>query len=213
MKALLGCLMFLVLTTSQGFAISGGPWGRGTLNVVGVYAGVLKPKIPPVDDPPGCSANSIGVFSVGVPSSGVSTGTFVMFSQGRVFTGTIQGVADPGKGTLNAVLSASLNFTVTFSPTPCPSPVTTCTESSTTEQVTATANGNLNASVFNAQSQSGNATGSTRLRGGATIDISHGTVDSVTLAPIVECEMTLHVGGFKQTDTAQTSTTTTTTTG
>jgi hypothetical protein len=28
------------------------------------------------DDPLGCSANSLGVFSLGVPSSGISNGTF-----------------------------------------------------------------------------------------------------------------------------------------
>src|SRR5947209_18393795 len=121
MKVLLAALMCLVFMITQSFAISGGPPYPGSTNVVGVYAGVMKPKKVPTtcatdpttcpDNPPGCSANSLGVFSVGVPNSGLATGTFVMFSQGRVFSGTVQGTADPGKATLKAVLSASFNFT------------------------------------------------------------------------------------------------------
>src|SRR6266404_1277021 len=106
MRVLLAALMCLVFTITQAFAISGGPPYPGATNVVGVYAGVMKPKFPSTcpadpttcpDDPPTCSANSLGVFSVGVPDSGLATGTFVMFSQGRVFSGSIQGTADPGK--------------------------------------------------------------------------------------------------------------------
>src|SRR5579864_3232275 len=202
--------MCLVFTMTQAFAISGGPPYPGGANLVGVYAGVMTPKKMPVDDPPGCSMNSLGVFSVGVPDSGLATGTFVMFSQGRVFSGTIQGTADPGKdpskATLKAVLSASFNFTVTFPPTPCPNPTPApaCTPSGFSEDVTATANGNLDTHIKNQSSQTSLGVSSIRLVGSATIEISQGEVDPVTLAPVPTCGMTLKVGGFKQSSTAPT---------
>src|SRR5947199_1161686 len=164
MKGLLGCLLCLVFTMTQAFAISGGPPYPASLNIVGVYAGVMKPKKVPAtcpgdpstcpDAPPGCSANSLGVFSVGASESGLATGTFVMFSQGRVFSGTIRGTADPGKvansARINAVLSATFNFTLTET-TPCPvvspAPSPACTPSSTSQQVTASADGNLDAHI------------------------------------------------------------------
>jgi len=211
MRVILGALMCLVFTLTQAFAISGGPPYPGGTNVVGVYAGVMKPKKVPQDNPPGCSANSLGVFSVGVPTSGIATGTFVMFSQGRVFSGNIQGTADPGKdpskAKLSAVLSATFNFTVTFPPTPCPNPTPApaCTPSSFQEEVTASANGNLDAHIKSELSRASLGATSVRLVGSATIDISQGQVDANTLAPIVNCEMLLKVTGFKQTDTAPTT--------
>jgi len=216
MKGLLGCLLCLVFTMTQAFAISGGPPYPASLNVVGVYAGVMKPKKVPAtcpgdpstcpDSPPGCSANSLGVFSVGVPNSGLATGTFVMFSQGRVFSGTVQGTADPGKATLKAVLSASFNFTLTeTTPCPVPTPAPACTPSSTSQEVTATANGNLSTHITSELSRTSLGATSTRLVGSATIDISQGEVNAATLEPIITCHMMLRVTGFKQTDTAPTS--------
>jgi hypothetical protein len=222
MKALLGALLCFVFTLTQAFAISGGPPYPGGANIVGVYAGVLRPKKTPTtcpgdpstcpDSPPGCSANSLGVFSVGVPSSGIATGTFVMFSQGRVFSGTIQGTADPGKdpsrASLKAVLSASFNFTLTET-TPCPvvtpEPSPACTPSTTTQEITASATGSLDAHIKSQLSQASLGAASVRLVGSATIDVSQGQVDSATLIPIITCAMLLKVSGFKQTDTAPTT--------
>jgi hypothetical protein len=220
MKAWLSCFLCSIFLVAETFAISGGPQYPGSTNIVGVYAGVMRPAQVPVtcatdpstcpDSPPGCSANSLGVFSVGVPSSGLATGTFVMFSQGRVFNGTIQGTADPGKdagkATLDAVLSASFNFTVTFPPTPCPipTPAPACTPSSFSEAVTASANGNLNAHIRSVLSRANLGATSVRLSGSATIDVSHGQVQA-DFSPEINCHMTLRVTGFKQTDTAPSS--------
>jgi hypothetical protein len=220
MKIVLAALMCFVFALTHAFAISGGPPYPGSTNIVGVYAGVMKPKKVPAtcpvdpttcpDSPFGCSANSLGVFSVGVPNSGLATGTFVMFSQGRVFNGTIQGTADPGKDAnsarINAALSASFNFTLTeITPCPIPTPSPDCTPSATTQQVTASANGSLSAHFRNQSSQAILGAASVRLAGSATIDISQGQVDPGTLEPIITCHMTLVVRGFKQTDTAPTS--------
>lgn len=220
MRTLLGCLMCLLLTVAQTCAISGGPPYPGSANVVGVYAGVMKRPVG-ATSVSGCStyssdcaANSLGVFSVGVPESGLATGAFVMFSQGRVFTGSIQGTADPGKdpnsARISAVLSASFNFTVTET-TPCPtaSPIPACTPSSSSHIVTASANGSLDARIKSQLSRTLLGATSVRLVGSATIDISQGEVDPDTLGPCITCHMTLTVRGFKQTDTAPTSSTTT----
>jgi hypothetical protein len=192
--------MCLVLTMTQAFAISGGPFG-GNVNVVGVYAGVLRhpsepPPVPPpagCDSPaPGCSLNSLGVFSIAVPSSGLATGTFVMFSQGRVFTGTISGVADPGKAKLIGVLNATFNFTVTDNSTIPP----------TVTNVTASANGNLKTTIRNVLSESALGVTATRLGGTATLDIDQGMVSKTNFEPCITCFMVLRVSGFKQTNTA-----------
>jgi hypothetical protein len=161
-----------------------------------------------------CAANSLGVFSIGAPPSGLASGTFVMFAQGRVFTGSIQGTADPDKATLKGILTARYDFTVTHTATPCPcddppgtpcpSPVASCTPSSSSESITALANGSLKSRITTSSSTL-SAVGSTRLSGTATLDISNGTVASDTFEQNVDCEIFLKVKGFKQSDTATTS--------
>ncbi|HME88174.1 MAG TPA: hypothetical protein VKE30_03070 [Chthoniobacterales bacterium] len=212
MKALLGCLMCLVFTLTRTFAISGGPQFPGGTNVAGVYAGVLKrpsdtiPPSFPAGCPlpaPGCSANSLGVFSITVPTSGISSGTFVMFSQGRVFSGTIRGAADPGRSKLTGVLNATFDFTVTRTfINPVTGEVTT-----TTESVTAQANGGLKANITSVRSQSSFGATAVRLADDATLNIDHGEVNADN-QPCITCYMTLKVRGFKQTNTAPTTSTT-----
>jgi hypothetical protein len=105
-----------------------------------------------------------------------------MFSQGRVFSGTIQGTADGGKQKMSAVLHATFDFTVTNPNTIPP----------TTTDVTAEANGSLNATISNRPSKG------IRVSGFASLDVSQGQVDINNNLPIPTCEMALGVGGFKQ---------------
>jgi hypothetical protein len=224
MKIVLACLMCVVLTASECFAISGGPVFNTGINVVGTYAGVIKPSrfcdvcdngqdvrvkckdvqsyvadhpgataepcIPP--SVPDCSLNSLGVFSIGVPSAGIATGDFVMFAQGRVFTGNIQGTADPNTAKLTGILTATFDFTVT-------DPAT-----GDTTDVTASANGNLKTTISNTSSQ-GVTTG-IRLSGTATLAIDQGLVNLGDLTPILDCQAIFRVNGFKQSNTATAST-------
>ena len=191
MKIIFVAMMCIVLDASQCFAISGGPVYTDSATVVGTYAGVMQPTAT-TDD---CGQNSLGVFSVGVPQTGLSSGAFVMFSQGRVFTGTVRGTGDPGQAALRAVLDATFDFTVTRTiVNPFSGEITT-----TTTAVTATANGILDAAITH--SSRSFSTASTRLRGSATLDISQGQVDSAN-QPIPTCRMNLSVIGFKQSDTA-----------
>ena len=208
-------LVGLLIVAFGSLGISGGPvYPLGT-NVVGDYAGVMMPakcgacnsttgqQVPlrcnkvenyldknggfvacTPDDPdhPGCAANSQGVFSVNVPGSGLSKGTFVMFAQGRVYSGDIQGTADSGRQTMSAVLHATFDFTVTDNSTNPP----------TTTDVTAEANGSLNAKITNRSSIG------IRLSGFASLDVSQGMVERGNNLPIPTCEMALSVTGFKQ---------------
>ena len=57
MKILLACLMCLVLTMSECFALKGGPeFGKGQVTTTGIYAGVLVPQV---------ADNSLGIFRFG----------------------------------------------------------------------------------------------------------------------------------------------------
>src|SRR5437867_5172612 len=95
MKVLLGSLMCLILTMTQVFAISGGPWGTTQVTVTGTYAGVLRPIL---------ASNNLGLFTLKIPQIGLATGDFLIFTGERTFVGTITGVADPNSAKLDATL-------------------------------------------------------------------------------------------------------------
>jgi hypothetical protein len=199
MKILFALLICLVLGISECFAIKGGPPFPASNNITGVYGGVLQGIFDPTTP---SSSNSIGVFSIGVPKTGNATGPFVMFSRGRVFTGTIQGSADPTKASIRGVLSATFNFNLSRT-------VTDSTGATTivTIPVTATANGPLEATVGSFKSSKTLSTATTILQGTATLNIAEGQVNASN-DPIIVSILSLTVSGFKQSDTAPASTTT-----
>ncbi len=195
MRILFAALMCIVFGASECLALSGGPVYPGASTVVGTYAGVLQPT----QATDACGANSLGVFSIGVPKTGIASGAFVMFSQGRVFSGTVRGTADSGRSTLKGILEATFNFTVTRT---FFNPVTGETTTTTTE-VTAQANGNLDTKITDSRDSSFSAT---RLNGDARLDISQGRVNNDN-SPSVSCSMDLGVIGFKQSDAEPASST------
>jgi hypothetical protein len=190
-KALFASLLCLVLTVSQTFAIKGGPPYPAGTNLVGSYGGVLQGVFDPTN--PG-SSNSIGVYSIGVPKTGNATGPFVMFTRGRVFSGKITATADPTKATIKGVLDASFNFSVTDSSGIIP----------ITVDITATANGPIEATVASTRSNLG--TSATTMRGTAVLNVSQGKVDRTTNDLIIVSILSLSVSGYKQSDSAPTST-------
>ena len=103
MKILLACLMCLVLTVSECFALKGGPGGGGggTVSTTGIYAGVLYP----VD-----RANSIGLFTVSVPRSGLGAGTVFLFANESAYDGTMQATADPDSAVFTGYVDAGFPF-------------------------------------------------------------------------------------------------------
>jgi hypothetical protein len=106
MKSVLGCLMCLVLSISQGFADD--PFQPSPVDVVGTYAGVFVPIIvivnpgpPPVTLP---RDNSLALFTLSIPSTGLASGTATIFRNGLLYTATIQGSADPNSGKLTGII-------------------------------------------------------------------------------------------------------------
>jgi hypothetical protein len=119
MKRILSFLLCIILLKAQAFALRGGPPGAdsGTI-LVGTYSGTLIPT----DANQGTdvldfntgekigSINSIGLFSVAMPTSGPGTGSFLIFTEGISFAGTITAVGDSGAGTITGLLEATYDF-------------------------------------------------------------------------------------------------------
>ncbi len=118
-----------------------------------------------------------------------------MFSRGRVFTGAINGFADPEKATLKGILDASFNYNVTVAV-----PGQNGSVNLETIEVTATANGPINAKIANARSASSAGGSVTRLRGDATLSISSGSLEG-DLDPSINRILSLVVSGIKQSNT------------
>jgi hypothetical protein len=188
MRALFGSLLCLVFTSTQAFAIKGGPPYPAGTNIVGTYAGVLQGEFDPTDPR---SSNSIGIFSVGIPGTGLASGTFIMFAQGRTFTGTIKGTGDPQKSTLKGILNATFNYNLSFLV-----PGENGAATIETIAVTATVNGKLDAKVQTA-GRTTFSNGATLLRGDSTLFIDQGEVSN-TGEPVLTGVIALSVLGFKQ---------------
>ncbi len=112
----------------------------------------------------------------------------MMFSEGRVFAGTITGTADPGKATLKGVLTATFDYTISFF-------------GGETLDVTASANGSLETNITDTPRSF--STASTRLQGTALLNISQGPIEP-TGKPI-SCCLDLDVVGFKQSTSVNTT--------
>ncbi len=100
-KILLASLLCFVLVASQTFALKGGPEFGGNVKTTGTYAGVM---IPGALSP---GSNSIGLFTLLLPTTGLGSGTVVIFTAGETYTGTIRGSADPDTAKLVGEVSAS----------------------------------------------------------------------------------------------------------
>ena len=73
----------------------------------GTFAGVLLPN----EDSPG--SNSIALFSITFPTTGLGTGALVIFQTGETYTGTVQGIVDPDSAVFSGLLDASFPFLFT----------------------------------------------------------------------------------------------------
>ena len=159
------------------YAISGGPPYPGSTDLSGSYAGVLKPKRKPNPDatpsptPSPEDHNSLGVFSVTVPQSGLGTGSFVLFSHGEIYSGSINGQADPTHASLDGVLQSSTS----------------------TSALTNELNGTMHARALHNNTSPFNSVG-VQLRGHAMLDFENSAMPDA----VVRIE-TMRVLGFKQT--------------
>jgi hypothetical protein len=175
MKTLLGCLMCLVLTIAQTFAISGGPWGtgKGLVGVVGTYAGTFQDVV--------VGSNNLAVFTLSVPQTGLSTGTVLIFTGERTFSGPMTGLADPNTDILEATLQGI--------------PVVT-SGSTTIETLNFHADGTLHGRVT-ANTKTTTAISSIRIRGTA-----HVTTTNRNVTPPEQTITDYTVHGFKQSESS-----------
>jgi hypothetical protein len=120
MKKLLSLLLAYVFLQTESWALSGGPVFSGSQqSLVGTYAGALLPSggfdadattsTGTTTTCASASANGLGLFTLSVPDTGLGTGDFVYFSEGRTFTGTITGLADPEKSQLIGLLKGQFD--------------------------------------------------------------------------------------------------------
>jgi hypothetical protein len=145
------------------------------------------------------SSNTIGIFSLGLPGSGTAGGAFLMFSRGRVFTGSIQAFGDSQKASLKGILDASYNFSYSILV-----PGENGSANLQTVSVTATANGPITAQIANTRARTALGGSVTRLRGEATLFISQGTLEN-DLDPSIDRIVSLVVSGIKQSTTVTVS--------
>jgi hypothetical protein len=169
----------------------------GTTTTSGTGGGTTGTATPTITE----TSNTIAVFSLSVPDTGLATGTFLAFAGGRTFNGTIDGLADPDSANILAVLQGTLQFSLTFTTTSTSASGVTTTVN--TVPVTATATGSLQATVSAPLAATVTTTPAlARLGGSAHLDVNFGNLDPNTLAPEINGSLDFIVIGFKQSNVA-----------
>lgn len=202
MKTLLAILLsFIMADAPVLFARDEYSLGSPT-SLIGTYAGVLIPVsdnllVPTATD---FGANSLGLFTLSLPNEGLGSGSIVLFSNGRTFSGSIQALPDPsnpsGTGVIG-VVNAAFNYTLSTTDT---------AGDVTSTNVTANAQGSFDASVTNNSISVGGL--GVDLSGTSLIDVDQGFVSGSNGTPIVTEQITFAVDGFKQSLEASSTSTT-----
>ena len=197
MKKILPILLCYVLMTSQVFAISGGPvFGGAGLNPVGTYSGVISvdqeldfdnPVVDPVTGNlvPSMVAdvNAIGLFDLAVTQTNVSTGSFLLFVDGIVYTGDIVASINPDSDQLSGIVNGTFQYTV----------VTIVDTTSISTTFTSLANGKITASISGTRQGS---LSSASLVGSSSIDVDRmGIADG---SFVTDTRLNCTVTGFRQ---------------
>jgi hypothetical protein len=121
MKKVLSLLVAFVFLQVQSWALSGGPVFTTTSanpSIIGTYGGVMIPTSTQTNTAIGATgANdftpaSIGLFSIAVPETGISSGVAIVFVDGVAFIGQIAGVGDGDRQEIQGVIAGTSNFTV-----------------------------------------------------------------------------------------------------
>lgn len=209
MKKLLSLLLIFLFLQTQVWALSGGP--VFTLNSAtatqGTFAGVVIPKGASENSTAG-GANSLGVFSIGIPQVGVASGVFAYFSNGQTYFGTIVGTADPETLKLSALVKAQFNITKVVPNTTTTTGSTTTTSGTTVNTTLTTvpggfATGSLTAEFFsssNANLVAAGLQGLVRIKGKASLDVQ--SADVTSGAPVGAIStLSLEVDGYQQSAT------------
>lgn len=157
-----GALVGFALMAALSLGLSGGPnyggGGKTSVVVTGTYSGVLKPvsctTVSPAPSPAPsatptgrCGANSVGIFSLTIPSSGTGTGTVVVFDRGQAYNGTLQATANPLSGALDALLNGTFIYQDQVLASTVINKDGTVTNTYVTQSFAATAVGQMNAKL------------------------------------------------------------------
>jgi len=194
MKKVLSLLFAFVFLQVQTWALSGGPVFAGsTAAVKGTYAGSLIPT--------GGTGNSLGIFALGVPTTGMASGIFALFVSGGAYYGSLVGVIDPDKLTLNALAQAQQNETAVQTNANGTTTIVSIPIALASGLIRAT----LEQQTQNAFSSTG-GTGAYRLTGSGalqTFTLPTGSVfgNNGTSAPIPGPVLNVTVDGFQQSTT------------
>lgn len=178
--AVLALLLCQVLFVSQAHALAGGPiYPGGRISTTGIYSGVMN----------GLLSNSLGLFSVTIPRTGIGTGTAVVFRNGYFFSGSIQALVDPDSTRLSGTLD--LQYSYTYVVAGLFGPITV--------SVTISASGLVRASVDQTTTRFGR--GGLRLNGTAVVTATAPPTDQpITVDPSLLTTISYNIVGFKQQD-------------
>lgn len=207
MKQVFSLLLAFVFLQAQTWAIGGGPQsGGGGAALVGTYAGVLIP-VSQTNAPVSVQTNAaaVGLFVVGVPATGVATGSAVAFVNGIAFLGDMTGIADPKKQSLIGIVEGVSNVDATLLV-----PVVDANGLITYQTITSKifAQGSIKADFENSGGNidpiSGTAGGNRRLSGTATLDLFVNV--NADGSPGIFNSVKFRVDGFQQRATASTVT-------
>jgi hypothetical protein len=202
MKTLLAILLSFIISEAPVLAIHGGYTLGSSQSAVGTYAGVLIPTSDQIlaANAADIGSNALGLFTLSIPDTGLGSGSIVVFSDGRTFTGSIQALADPNNpGGIVGIATASFTYDLyeTLSGT--------AGDTVSTLPVTAQAQGSFNASTTSSDINSISPTG-IDLDGTSTLNIDQGFVSGSNGTPIIVETVTFAVDGFQQSAVATTTT-------
>jgi hypothetical protein len=107
MKKVLSLLMAFVFLQVQSWALSGGPFDNPfTNNITGTYAGVMIGSVP-AGGAGVLGGAGLGIFTIGLPTGGIGTGIFALYSGGASIGGDIIGLGDPKLQTIKGVMTGT----------------------------------------------------------------------------------------------------------
>lgn len=202
MKLLLAILLSFIITEAPVLARYEYTIPGNAQSLSGVYAGILIPiedtlLIPTATD---FGSNSLGLFTLALPTIGLGAGNVVVFSNGNTFSGTLQALINPDAknpgitGVLNATYSYTLSTIVT----------TSSGASVVTQGVTAGVQGSFDAAaVYDANSVGNNGLD---LSGTSQVNITNGFVQNGNF--IITEQITFAIDGYEQSTDASSAGTT-----
>ena len=205
MKKVLSLLLAYAFLQAETWAIGGGPnTNLSAAALVGTYAGVLIPRGQTlVQTGVVKSSAAIGLFGIGIPSTGFANGVAVAFVNGLAFTGNMTGIADPKDAKFTGLVEATSSSKVTSLV-----PVIDANGNVIFQNVTSKvfAVGNIKANIDGAGQISSVAGSSSavRLRGTSQLDLYQSLNGDGT--PAITNTVKFSLDGFKQSESSTTVT-------